>query len=220
MVACSRPYCASAGRDARRCPSGIAATHSPRASADPRCRRPTPARGQAVSRPGSASRERATRRCRPLHRARCAILGTVSRQPPVGQRQPRRTNLGPVTCEVSQASRLGALRVDRAARPDPWLAGAQHRTFGSYSCRNGRRLGPQLGPFDRCGDRHLRLRARGRSAGHGQDRLETAAATANASSCASSTERLQALRTRCFGPEYNSAHAGPPSSRRRDRNQS
>ena len=102
--------------------------------------------------------------------------------------------------------RLGALRRRPRGAADPRLAGAQHRDVGQLFVPQRRRLGPPLGACDRRGDRHLGLRARGRAADHGQDRLERRHRRASASSCAWSSRAPASASTPCSGPNYNSAH--------------
>ena len=68
----------------------------------------------------------------------CAVLGTVQL---ASQRSDNATlgvtNLGPVTCEVSQAfSAWARFGVDRAARQILGSPVRSIETFGSYSCRN------------------------------------------------------------------------------------
>src|SRR5690349_5914563 len=68
----------------------------------------------------------------------CAILGTVQLASlPSDQSRFAVTNLGPVTCEVSQAFTGWAhYGVDRAARQILGSPVRSIETFGSYSCRN------------------------------------------------------------------------------------
>ena len=68
----------------------------------------------------------------------CAILGTVQLASlPSDQSHFSVTNLGPVTCEVSQAFTGWAhFGVDRAARQILGSPVRSIETFGSYSCRN------------------------------------------------------------------------------------
>ena len=96
-----------------------------------------PATGQCLARLGRTGAEYTAVPDRYVDQG-CAILGTVQLASlPSDTAHLGVTNLGPVTCEVSQAftgwARYG---VDRAARQ---LLGSPVRsieTFGSYSCRN------------------------------------------------------------------------------------
>jgi hypothetical protein len=66
------------------------------------------------------------------------------------------SNLGPVTCEVSQVfAGWAAFGVDRAARQI--LGSGLHsiETFGSYSCRNVAGTDRRSGPRHRRGDRRF-----------------------------------------------------------------
>jgi hypothetical protein len=98
---------------------------------------PSPATGQCLASLGQTGAEYTALPDRYIDQG-CAILGTVQLASLASDTSHLGvTNLGPVTCEVSQAftgwARFG---VDRAARQ---LLGSPVRsieTFGSYSCRN------------------------------------------------------------------------------------
>ena len=137
----------------------------------------------------------------------CAVLGTVQLASlPSDSASVGVTNLGPVTCEVSQAftgrARYG---VDRAARQ---LLGSPVRsieTFGSYSCRNvagsGRRSAHATGAaIDISGfvledGRRITVKA-GWSGGSAREREFLR--TVQQSAC----KRFDTV----LGPEYNAAH--------------
>ena len=96
-----------------------------------------PATGQCLSRLGQAGANYTPVPDRYVEQG-CSILGTVQLASlPSDQSQLSVTNLGPVTCEVSQAftgwARYG---VDRAARQILGSPVHSIETMGSFSCRN------------------------------------------------------------------------------------
>jgi hypothetical protein len=97
----------------------------------------SPAAGQCLARLGELGADYTAVPDRYLDQG-CAILGTVQLASlPSDSSQLGVTNLGPVTCEVSQAftgwARYG---VDRAARQILGSPVRSIETMGSYSCRN------------------------------------------------------------------------------------
>ena len=96
-----------------------------------------PAAGQCLAELGRTGAEYTPVPDRYVHQG-CSILGSVRLASLASDRDPLTvTNLGPVTCEVSQAftgwARYG---VDRAARQILGSPVRSIETFGSFSCRN------------------------------------------------------------------------------------
>jgi hypothetical protein len=137
----------------------------------------------------------------------CAILGTVQLASlPSDQSQLGVTNLGPVTCEVSQAftgwARYG---VDRAARQILGSPVRSIETMGSYSCRNvagsGRRSAHATGEAIDIGGFVLEdgRRITVKNGWHGgTDREREFLRVVQQSAC----KRFGTV----LGPDYNSAH--------------
>ena len=95
------------------------------------------AAGQCLSRLGQAGAEYAALPDRYVDQG-CTTLGTVQLAALSADRSTLGvTNLGPVTCEVSQVfARWARYGVDRAARQILGSGVHSIETFGSYSCRN------------------------------------------------------------------------------------
>ena len=166
----------------------------------------SPATGQCLAELGRTGAEYAPVPDRYVEQG-CAILGTVRLASlPSDTSSFGVTNLGPVTCEVSQAftgwARYG---VDRAARQILGSPVRSIETFGSYSCRNvagsGRRSAHATGAaIDISGfvledGRRIMVE----SAWHGGTASERQfLRTVQQSAC----KRFDTV----LGPEYNSAH--------------
>jgi hypothetical protein len=165
-----------------------------------------PASGQCLARLGQLGAEYTPVPDRYVEQG-CAILGTVQLASlPSDTSHLGVTNLGPVTCEVSQAftgwARYG---VDRAARQILGSPVRSIETFGSYSCRNvagtNRRSGHATGAaIDISGfvledGRRITVK----SGWHGgTDREREFLRVVQQSAC----KRFGTV----LGPEYNSAH--------------
>ena len=166
----------------------------------------SPQTGQCLARLGQTGADYTALPDRYLDQG-CAILGTVQLASlPSDTAQLGVTNLGPVTCEVSQAftgwARYG---VDRAARQILGSPVRSIETMGSYSCRNvagsGRRSAHSTGAaIDIAGfvledGRRITVKA----GWHGGTERERAfLRVVQQSAC----KRFDTV----LGPEYNSAH--------------